>query len=472
MALTAAEQYLLELINRARLDPLAEAARYNLPLNTGLPAGTITGSAREPLAHDTQLEAASESHSLWMLAEDVFAHDGASGSDPGDRMAAAGYEFVGGWTWRENLAWAGTTGRLNFEGAITEHHEGLYRSPGHRTNTFADDIREVGIAQVAGDFTQSGTTFNASMLTLNFARSGNDHFLTGVAYRDDDANDFYGIGEGLGDLTITAQDETVQTGAAGGYGLGVRPSAAVAVTVREGDADLASLLVDMGTGNVKLDVIIRADGAQTLALSGSASLVSGIADAQLLGVADVNLTGSAADNVLTGNAGRNVLSGGAGDDELLGGGGADQLDGGAGNDILRGGKGRDMRWDSLERASGSNTGNADQLRGGDGDDRLHGQSGRDLLNGGAGNDRLTGGGGRDTFVFSGGTDRILDFTDNVDLVQLDGAALGLEGITVTDVIAAGQVIDGDAVFDFAGGDRLRIVDVDELSLFSNDLVII
>lgn len=131
-----------------------------------------------------------------------------------------------------------------------------------------------------------------------------------------------------------------------------------------------------------------------------------------------------------------------------------------------------MRWDSLERASGSNTGNADQLRGGDGDDRLHGQSGRDLLNGGAGNDRLTGGGGRDTFVFSGGTDRILDFTDNVDLVQLDGAALGLEGITVTDVIAAGQVIDGDAVFDFAGGDRLRIVDVDELSLFSNDLVII
>ena len=39
MSLTAAEQYLLELINRARLDPVAESQRYGLTLNAGLPAG-------------------------------------------------------------------------------------------------------------------------------------------------------------------------------------------------------------------------------------------------------------------------------------------------------------------------------------------------------------------------------------------------------------------------------------------------
>ena len=36
MTLSAAEQYLLELINRARLNPAAEAARYGIDLNAGL----------------------------------------------------------------------------------------------------------------------------------------------------------------------------------------------------------------------------------------------------------------------------------------------------------------------------------------------------------------------------------------------------------------------------------------------------
>ncbi len=472
MAVSAAEQYLLELINRARLDPLSEAERYNLGLNVGLPTGTNTGTAKQVLVHDTLLEQASQSHSDWMLATNTFAHEGANGSSPGDRMEKAGYEFTGSWTWRENLAWSGTTGQLDLALAIDTHHEGLYRSAGHRENTFAEDIREVGIAQVEGRFAQNGTQYNASMLTLNFAQSGSDHFLTGVAYTDSDGDAFYDIGEAVAGLTITAEGSSTQTASAGGYGLGLRPDAAAAVQISDGGTVLADLLVDLSTGNVKLDVVIGNDGSQTLALSGSATLVSGIDDAVLLGVGDLNLTGSAADNVLTGNAGRNQLSGAAGDDYLHGGGGADDLDGGDGNDILRGGEGRDIRWDSLENVGAVSTANADMLYGGDGDDRLHGQSGRDVLDGGAGNDRLTGGGGRDTFIFKSGTDRILDFDDNVDVVHLDGAALGLAGLTVTDVIAAGQVIDGDAVFDFAGGHRLRILDVDDLGVLTDDMLIV
>lgn len=472
MAISAAEQYLLELINRARLDPLSEAERYNLSLNVGLPVGTISGTAREVLAPNPFLEQAAESHSDWMLAVDVFAHEGVGGSDPGDRMTAAGFTFTGGWSWRENLAWSGTTGTLDLAAAIEGHHEGLYRSAGHRNNTFAEDIREIGIAQVAGAFTNNGTTFNASMLTLNFARSGGDYFLTGVTYTDSDGDGFYDIGEGTGGVIFSAEGASVQTAAAGGYSLVLRPDAAVEVTVSDGSGQLASLFVDLGDGNVKLDVVTGAGGAKTLALSGSATLVSGIADAILLGVGDLDLTGSAAGNVLTGNAGRNVLNGAGGDDTLLGGGGADDLQGGAGNDVLRGGEGRDLRWESLDNAGTVSTANADMLSGGDGDDRLHGQSGRDVLHGGAGDDRLTGGGGRDTFIFSAGRDRILDFDDNVDMVHLDSAALDLGGRTVADVIAGGRIVNGDAVFDFAGGAQLRILDVADLAILQDDFAII
>ena len=39
---TALDQYLIELINRARMDPTAEAARLGIDLNQGLSQGQIT----------------------------------------------------------------------------------------------------------------------------------------------------------------------------------------------------------------------------------------------------------------------------------------------------------------------------------------------------------------------------------------------------------------------------------------------
>lgn len=472
MAVSAAEQYLLELINRARLDPLAEAARYAVPLNDGLPAGSITGTARDVLAPNALLEQAAIAHSEWMLDTDTFSHTGVDASSPGDRIETAGYEFTGSWSWRENLAWTGTTGTLDLDAAIDAHHEGLYRSAGHRANTFADDIREIGVAQVAGVFTQSGTNFNASMTTLNFARSGTDHFLTGVAYTDSDVDSFYSIGEGQSGLVITADGETVQTASAGGYGLALTSDDNVGVTISQSGGTLATLSVDLSDGNVKLDVITATDNSQSLALSGSATLIAGIPDATLLGVADLDLTGHAADNVLIGNAGRNALNGAGGDDVLSGGGGADRLDGGAGDDILHGGEGRDVRWDSLDFATSASTVNADRLDGGAGDDQLFGQSGRDMLSGDAGDDDLTGGGARDTFVFDAGNDRILDFDDNVDMIHLDRAALGLAStVTVADVVADGQIVDGNAIFDFGGGNSIQVNGVDDLGVLVNDLLI-
>lgn len=469
MALTAAEQYLIELINRARLDPAAEAARYGLGLNAGL-TGTVIGTAAlDPLSPNGNLEKAAEDHSQWMLDTDTFDHTGDKGSTPGGRMTNAGFDFTGAWAWRENLAWTGSTTGVNTGDAVEEHHEGLYRSAGHRVNTFAENVKEIGAAQVVGVFTYQGTNYNSSMLTLNFAEAGRDVFITGVAYRDTDGDDFYSIGEGYGGVWVRADGETATTAAAGGYGLGVTASASLSVDVGQGSSTLARLRVDAADGNVKIDLVTSGAGSQYLALSGSATLVSGIADAQLLGIADLDLNGNALANTLVGNNGNNELRGFGGDDDLSGGEGADLLFGGNGNDILRGGTGRDAGWSGLEPMSTSD--NADMLMGEAGNDTLIGQSGYDTLNGGLGDDTLTGGSGRDTFIFTAGRDVVTDFADNVDTVQINAATLGID-MTVAEVISMGQVVGGNAVFDFGNGNVLTLLGETDLAMLLNDLAIV
>ena len=54
-----------------------------------------------------QLALAAKDHSKWMLATNIFSHDGIGGSQPWDRMENAGYDFTGSWLASENLAWSG-----------------------------------------------------------------------------------------------------------------------------------------------------------------------------------------------------------------------------------------------------------------------------------------------------------------------------------------------------------------------------
>ena len=441
MTLSSGEQYLLELINRARLDPVAEAQRYGVTLNAGLAAGTISTSAKQVLAPNLSLEASAETHSRWMLAANTFAHTGQNDSTPGDRMADAGYEFSGAWAWRENLAWKGSTGVIDMGAAIEPHHAALYRSAGHRQNTFSENVREIGISQVRGDFTKYGMSYDSSMLTLNFAKSGPDVFLTGVAFLDSDGDLFYSIGEGVSAVWFDVGGEVTTTAQAGGYGVGVIATDGLLVTLGQGEQTLASLRMDLSDSNGKLDLMTGADGVRSLLISTDATLVSGIPDATLLGIADLNLTGNAADNVLTGNGGNNLLSGEGGDDQLFGGGGRGTTIGG-----------KDL--------------NADVLIGGTGNDVLSGQGGADRLVGGAGNDVLTGGSGRDTFVFDEGRDVITDFTYNVDIIMIE------TDHTLAEVMAMGQIIDGDIVFDFGSGDVLTLRDVDDLQGLENSLLIV
>lgn len=446
MPLTAADQLILELINRARLDPLGEARRDGIDLNQGLAAGTLGAQVRQVLAPDAALATAADRHSQWMLDADTFSHTGANGSTPAERVQAAGYVLTGAWACGENIAAQGSTGPISLDAVAAQQHHDLFLSPLHRENILDDDYRQIGVGQVAGAFTDAtGKTFNSAMLTEDFARASTAVFVTGVAYADRDATHFYSIGEGRADVVLSAGGASAITAAAGGYALALSATPAQTVTLTDGKAATV-VQIDLNHGNVKLDLV---DGNR-IETSGNLTLVSGVANAALLGAGALNLTGNAAANMLSGNGAANVLHGGAGNDALTGGGGNDRLFGDAGNDLVNGGTGND----SLYGGDG-----ADLVLGGAGADRLWGGAAGDRIDGGAGADVLTGGAGADRFVFRhlSGHDTVTDFISaQGDRLELDHT-LWSGARTAAQVVADfAHVTAGNAVFDFGQGDVLMV----------------
>jgi serralysin len=433
MALTAAEQYELELINRARLDPAGEAAHYGIDLNAGLSAGSISTASKQVVAPNALLENAAIAHSQWMLAADVFSHTGNGGTAPWDRASSAGYSWsnVG-----ENLSWRGTTGTMNLNSIIATQHEDLFRSAGHRHNMLTDIYQEVGVAQEAGAFLLGGINYNSSMLTELYGRPSTAKvFLTGVVYNDSNADNFYSIGEGIGGASFMAQGLVTQTAVAGGYALALNASSAIKVTGNVGLVNFA-FTVTMASGNVKADIV----GNNTLFSSGNVTLDQGLYSVKLLGNLALFANGSILADSLTGNVSAN------------------RLEGNAGNDLLSGLKGNDA------------------LYGGAGSDRLFGGDGTDRLIGGLGNDQLTGGSGNDAFYFynNHGRDTYTDFVaTNGDRLIIDDLTWGGTVLTAQQVVSQfAHVVAGNVVFEFSVNEAITMLGVTSTSNLVSAITII
>ncbi len=223
-----------------------------------------------------------------------------------------------------------------------------------------------------------------------------------------------------------------------------------------------------------------------------AFLATNTADAAgdiLINVEDV--AGSAFDDILAGDGSANLMQGREGNDILAGRFGNDTLEGGSGNDTLTGGLGADRLdgeggrdqasyWDAGASvtvdllAPGTNSGDAagdiivnvedlagsgfsdmlagdeaanglwglagaDCLIGRGGHDTLDGGEGADTLIGGGGDDLLTGGAGADVFVFHDGRDTVMDFTDDMDSLQISTSIWGGQSRTLEDVLAAENI---------------------------------
>lgn len=349
MPLTAVEQLLLEMINRARLDPAGEAKRLGFSLNEGLRAGTLSGSAKQPLAPNDDLTDAARGHSRHMIAVDKFAHDGIGDGTVASRMTSAGYSFTGAWTRGENIAFNGTTGSLNANGFAIKNQNDLYidedyAGRGHRINILNDNFKEAGIGHATGAYKIGTTTYNSAMLTTDFAATGTDVFITGVTINDRNSNNFYDIGEARARVTVTVKDGDAVAGRAvsslvGGYAAAIDPGLGlIEVTFSGGGlTSPVSAFVSSASKNIKLDLA----GTNEVLSSASTTLGDGAKALTLLGVANLAGTGNASSNSLVGNKGANMLKGLGGNDNLNGRDGSDTLIGGIGRDTLTGGLGRD-----------------------------------------------------------------------------------------------------------------------------------
>jgi hypothetical protein len=326
----AFEQYFLELIN-------AERAK--------------TGA--QPLAFNDTLNGAAELHSQWMIATDTFSHPGAGGSNPTARMSSAGFTFAGSWASGENIAWASLRGAPGYDDEVTLLHSNLMNSPDHKANILNPTYQEIGLGFEVGQFGK----YQGAFITEDFAKSGTAPFLTGVAFRDLDADHAYDPGEGIAGLSVTVVGAggatySATTGAAGGYSLRL-PASNYTVTFSGATIASDTHQVTVGAQNVKLDLVNplapatitsppASPAADPPAAPASETPAAPAADPPPPIVASKALTGTSHADVLQGAAGNDTIQGAAGADKLLGNAGADAIDGGAGNDQIYGGAGADV----------------------------------------------------------------------------------------------------------------------------------
>ena len=408
---TALEVYFVTLLNRARMNPKAEAARYGITINEGLPAGTISRQPLPPLAINAYLTDAARQHSVHMLDVDAVAHQSIGDSTNLKRLIRAGYQPVYPAALAENLGWHGaSSGWPDPQAAADLLHRELFADTtvpgrGHRIILMDPDMTEIGVGYVPGSFASNAATWNAMMVTQDFAFTSGDRFITGVAYTDTVRRDrVYTPGEGLFGVLIQAQRLsdgrlfTITTGQAGAYSLQVPPGV-YRVTASGGGLPTPIVRdnVSMANSNVLADFRIRPSLAPSLSNVGvlhvdgtpADDLISlNLVGSQLVVKVNASTWSFPADQVhateiwawqgndtLLGSAMQDIVQGMWGNDLLFGRGGDDFLSGGAGNDTLDGGGGNDILY--------ANSGN-DMILGGPGNDLISGGSGRDNINGGMG----------------------------------------------------------------------------------------
>jgi Ca2+-binding RTX toxin-like protein len=252
------------------------------------------------------------------------------------------------------------------------------------------------------------------------------------------------------------------------------------------------------------DVVIENanEGFDTVRVHFSYTIPANVEVLELTGAAQINATGSSADDRLYGNSARNILWGHAGNDILDGRGGNDIMVGGTGNDTyyvdsygdlvleyagegaedwvatplsytldpnveslaLLGAGDKDGTGNELDNALHGNgyvnvltgLGGNDRLYAGNGNDLLWGDEGNDFLDGDFGDDMLAGGSGLDTLAGGYGGDLFVwgdkDETGvtpgTADLITDFNAAQG-DRIDLS-LVDANDYANGDQAFTFIG----------------------
>ncbi len=507
-------QYMIELFNRARANPTAEAARYGIDLQEGLTAGqVITTTPKQPLAFNPQLSAAALGQAEFDLNNttlQTFSHFGPGGDTPDQRAVAAGYALPSPDYTRENAAINLYTSLGSLTSLVAQSEQAYFVDTanadggrGHRIQMLDDNQKEVGAAVLTGSYnytptgSQTTTTYQAFESVIDFGFHDTVPYLTGVAYNDDIIQDnFYTPGEGLAGVNVLAvrtsdgKTFTTQTFGSGGYTLPLEAGTydvyaygaglggfvhygSVSVNTlnveedftpaQVSDANLPFTLLTNGTlfinGTTGDDAIgiTRSGNTYTVTRTGSSAQTPATFDATTISSIQVNL-GDGNDSFTAGPGVQAVyVNGGLGNDSISGGDANDTLTGAAGKDKIDGNAGNDR----INGGKGNDiiTGGdgVDRLYGDDGNDKIFGQAGVDRLFGGNGNDFLSGGSSNDKIYGEAGDDSIQGDNQN-DLLNGGDGNDTIFGDDGNDSIVGGAGSDslfgnkGNDTFDSADGE--------------------
>ncbi|MGO8901518.1 MAG: CAP domain-containing protein [Isosphaeraceae bacterium] len=271
---TNQEQYMLELINQARINPQAAAVRvtsnltpdilstlayYNVDVNATEQAIAST-PAQPPLAWNPDLAAAAQAHSQDMATNQFQSHTGSDGSTADQRMRQAGYTN------------ASSTGENAFAYA-TSVDEAMQAflidwgvsDQGHRRNILQPGVPSSNAYQSVGigiASTTPNSTVGPLVITQDFGSQPNQPAeVVGVAYYDNQNTGMYEIGEGQGGVQIdatsltTGQTTSTQTWSTGGYQIALSPGQ-YQITASVNGTVFQTLPVTIGNVNVEQDFVL------------------------------------------------------------------------------------------------------------------------------------------------------------------------------------------------------------------------
>ena len=251
---SAQEQYMFQLVNRFRQNPVSELSYF---VNSfGTPAGSayanissalqqfgVSGAelqkefaaltAAPPLAWNSILYGTATAHTKLQIQYDTQSHQitQAGEADLGTRVTNAGYQWSAVGENVYSYAYNVFYGQAGFvidwgTGDTGQSVGGIQSPPGHRQNLLDPDYTSVGISILPS----SGPMTGPLVITqdfggpLNFTSSS----IVGAVFQDVNGNNFYDPGEGLGGVSIsvvgtngTRGTFTTQSLTAGGWQLQV-----------------------------------------------------------------------------------------------------------------------------------------------------------------------------------------------------------------------------------------------------------
>ena len=253
------EQYLLELPNRARAEPVQEANRFidawegQSPLEFwqvleffDVDLGELLRQFQKlkpraaPLAFNASLQKAARIHSMDMATNRFQEHLGSDGSNVIDRAGLSGYRD---YTILEENLFAFGESAFHVHGAFEvswgsspdgDSLGGMQDPPANRQRRHDTGLREIGIGVVFAksvDKSEAGATDEETETVVGpwvvtevlGSRREEPPLITGVVYFDIDGNGAYDMGEGLGGVKINAPGAEYfgLTSRSGGYALPV-----------------------------------------------------------------------------------------------------------------------------------------------------------------------------------------------------------------------------------------------------------